>query len=58
MKYPYTVVLRSIFFANFSCSILAAVIDEKALEIGESLGHDAVYTASQGRFRVIYRYYY
>lgn len=38
--------------------VLAAVIDEKALEIGESLGQDAVHTASQGRFRIIYRYYY
>ena len=58
MKNPDAAIPRSILIADLTGLVLAAVIDEKALEIGESLGQDAVHTASQGRFRVIYRYYY
>ena len=58
MKDSDAAIPRSIFITNLTGLVLAAVIDEKALEIGESLGQDAVYTASQGRFRIIYRYYY
>ena len=58
MENPDAAIPRSIFITNLTGLVLAAVIDEKALEIGESLGQDAVYTAAQGRFRIIYRYYY
>ena len=58
MENPDAAIPDSIFITNLTGLVLAAVIDEKALEIGESLGQDAVHTASQGRFRVINRYYY
>ena len=58
VKHFHSAILPSIFIADLTGPVLAAVIDEKALEIGESLGQDAVHTASQGRFRVINRYYY
>ena len=57
-KDPDAAIPRSIFITNLTGLVLAAVIDEKALEIGESLGQDAVHTASQGRFCIIYGYYY
>ena len=58
VKHSHTAVLSGIFIADRTRLVLAAVIDEKALEIGESLGQDAVHTASQGRFCVIYRFFY
>ena len=58
MKNPDAAIPRSIFIADLTGPVLAAVIDEKALEIGEGLGQNAVHTALQGQFCVIYRYYY
>ena len=58
MENPDAAIPRSIFIADITGLVLAAVINKQTLEIGESLGQDAVHTASQGRFRVIYRYYY
>ena len=48
MENPDAAIPRSIFIAYLTGLVLAAVINEKALEIGESLGQDAVHTASQG----------
>ena len=48
MENPDAAIFRSIFIADLTGLVLAAVIDKKALEIGESLGQDTVHTASQG----------
>ena len=58
MENPDAAIPRSIFFADLTGLVLAAVIDEKALEIGESLRQDAINTMANGCFCVISWYYY
>lgn len=55
VDHPNTLVCGSIFLTDRTASIGASIIDQKQFPVGEGLPQDAVHTAGQILFRIIYR---